>query len=83
MRVLKDTGLSSLEPVDVAGQKVRPRDLTAAPLFPRWTFDEGEANLTVLRVRVVGHEAGRRLDRVLADLVARGVRCRASVAPLA
>jgi saccharopine dehydrogenase-like NADP-dependent oxidoreductase len=140
MRVLKDTGFFSLEPVDVAGQKVRPRDLTAALLFPRWTFDEGEADLTVMRVRVVGHEAGRRvacawdfvdryheasglrsmsrstgyvatsvarlvagggfrrpgvhapetlggepgiLDRVLSDLVARGVRCRASVTPLA
>ena len=140
MRVLKDTGFFSLEPVDVGGQKVRPRDLTAALLFPKWTFDEGEADLTVMRVRVAGHEKGSRvacswdfvdryheasglrsmsrstgyvatsvarlvaagafrrpgvhapetlgrepglLDRVLADLAARGVRCRASVTPLA
>jgi saccharopine dehydrogenase-like NADP-dependent oxidoreductase len=140
MRVLKDTGFFSLEPVDVGGQKVRPRDLTAALLFPKWTFDEGEPDLTVMRVRVVGHEAAGRvacawdfvdryheasglrsmsrstgyvatsvarlvasggfrrpgvhapetlgrepgiLDRVLADLTARGVRCRASVTPLA
>jgi saccharopine dehydrogenase-like NADP-dependent oxidoreductase len=54
MRVLKDTGFFSLEPIDVGEQKVRPRDVTAALLFPRWTFDEGEADLTVMRVRVVG-----------------------------
>ena len=54
MRVLRDTGFFSLEPIDVGGQKVRPRDVTAALLFPRWTFEEGEADLTVMRVRVVG-----------------------------
>ena len=140
MRVLKDTGFFSLEPVDLGGQKVRPRDLTAALLFPKWTFDEGEADLTVMRVRVVGREDGKPaacawdlvdryheatglrsmsrstgyvatsvarvlasggfrrpgvhapealgaepglLDHVLADLTARGVRCRASFTPLA
>jgi lysine 6-dehydrogenase len=58
MRVLKDTGFFSLEPVDVAGQKVRPRDLTAALLFPKWTFAEGEPDITVMRVRVLGTAAG-------------------------
>ena len=61
MRVLKDTGFFSLEPVEVAGQKVRPRDLTAALLFPKWTFDEGEADLTVMRVRVEGTLQGEPL----------------------
>jgi saccharopine dehydrogenase-like NADP-dependent oxidoreductase len=56
MRVLRDTGFFSLQPVDVGGQKVRPRDLTAALLFPRWTFEEGEADLTVMRVRLEGRE---------------------------
>lgn len=138
MRVLKDTGFFSLDPVEVAGQKVRPRDLTAALLFPKWTFAEGEADLTVMRVRVGGIAAGRRvehgwdfvdrfdeasglrsmsratgyvatsvarlladgfrrpgvhppetlgategvLERVLADLTSRGVRCRATVSPV-
>jgi saccharopine dehydrogenase-like NADP-dependent oxidoreductase len=140
MRVLRDTGFFSLQPVDVGGQKVRPRDLTAALLFPRWTFEEGEADLTVMRVRLEGREedgtraahawdfvdrfhegTGLRsmsrstgyvassvarlvtrggfrrpgvhppetlgavpglLDGVLADLVARGVRCRGTVTRL-
>ncbi|HXY40210.1 MAG TPA: saccharopine dehydrogenase C-terminal domain-containing protein [Vicinamibacteria bacterium] len=140
MRVLKATGFFSLEPLEVAGCRVRPRDLTAALLFPRWTFEEGEADLTVMRVRVEGrlgkervaygwdlvdhfHQATglrsmsrttgyvatsvarllaagrfrrpgvhppevlgaeeRVLTHVLADLAARGVRCRATVTPLA
>jgi len=61
MRVLRDTGFFSLEPVDVGGQKVRPRDVTAALLFPRWTFEEGEADLTVMRVRLEGREGGVRV----------------------
>lgn len=61
MRVLRDTGFFSLEPVDVGGQKVRPRDVTAALLFPRWTFEEGEADLTVMRVRLEGREGGTRV----------------------
>jgi lysine 6-dehydrogenase len=135
MRVLKDTGFFSMEPVEVAGQQVRPREVTAALLFPKWTFAEGEADLTVMRVRAEGREGRRRvryswdfvdhfdkttglrsmsrstgftataiarlvldgtfrrpgvhppetlgatpglLDRVLADLRARGIRCEAS-----
>jgi lysine 6-dehydrogenase len=136
MRVLRDTGFFSLDVLEVAGQKVRPRDVTAALLFPKWTFEEGEPDLTVMRVRVEGHQNGARvvhawdfvdrfdegtglrsmsrstgyvatsvarlvargefrspgvhapevlgavpglLDGVLADLTARGVRCRARV----
>jgi lysine 6-dehydrogenase len=139
MRVFRDTGFFSLEPVEVAGRAVRPRDLTAALLFPKWTFEEGEADLTVMRVRVEGGSQGQRvahcwdlvdrfheasglrsmsrstgfvassvarlvasgrfrqpgvhapeavgareglLEHVLADLTARGVRCRGTMTPL-
>jgi lysine 6-dehydrogenase len=58
MRVLRDTGFFSKEPVDVGGLRVRPLDATAAVLFPKWTFGEGEADLTVLRVEVAGRKDG-------------------------
>jgi saccharopine dehydrogenase-like NADP-dependent oxidoreductase len=54
MRVLRETGFFSKDPVDVRGQQVRPLDATAAILFPKWTFEEGEPDLTVLRVVVEG-----------------------------
>lgn len=58
MKVFRETGLFSLEPVAVGGQTVRPRDLTAALLFPKWTYDEGEADLTVMRVLASGQKGG-------------------------
>ena len=74
MRVLRETGFFSKEPVGVpaAGGRasVRPLDVTAAQLFPKWTFDEREADLTVMRVTAVGREGGRRV-RLQWDLLDR------------
>ncbi|MFM8817595.1 MAG: hypothetical protein ACKOHI_06940, partial [Phycisphaerales bacterium] len=39
--------------VDVGGRKVRPIDLTARLLFPHWTYEEGESDITVMTVRAV------------------------------
>jgi lysine 6-dehydrogenase len=61
MRAFRETGFFSKEPVDVGGTLVRPLDATAALLFPKWTFAEGEADLTVMRVSVEGStQAGAR-----------------------
>ncbi len=67
MRVLRDTGYFSKDPIDVGGARVRPLDVTAALLFPKWSFDDGEEDLTVCRVRVEGQKQGRR-TRYLWDL---------------
>jgi saccharopine dehydrogenase-like NADP-dependent oxidoreductase len=60
MRVLRHTGLFSEEPVEVRGSKVRPRDLLATLMFPQWTYQPGEEDLTVMRVIVEGTRNGRR-----------------------
>ena len=52
MRAFRETGFFSKDPVSVGGQLVRPLDATAAVLFPKWTFAEGAADLTVMRVSV-------------------------------
>jgi saccharopine dehydrogenase-like NADP-dependent oxidoreductase len=61
MRVFRETGLFSRDPVDVGGHEVRPLDLTARLLFPKWAFDEGEADITVMRVVVEGKKGGQHL----------------------
>ena len=66
MRVLRDTGLFSKEPVEVrtadGGRvRIRPLDMTSTLLFPKWTFADGEADVTVMRIRAVGTEGGRRV----------------------
>lgn len=58
MRVLRESGFFSSEPIQVSGQEVRPRDVAAALLFPKWSYDEGEADLTVMRVAVEGTRGG-------------------------
>jgi saccharopine dehydrogenase-like NADP-dependent oxidoreductase len=70
MRVLRETGFFSKEPVPVRGLTVRPLDVTAALLFPKWTFGEGEADLTVMRVVVEGLRGKERV-RISADLLDR------------
>jgi lysine 6-dehydrogenase len=63
MRVLRETGFFSKDTLTVGGTAVRPLDVTAALMFPRWTYADGEADLTVMRVEAVGVEArtGRRV----------------------
>jgi lysine 6-dehydrogenase len=59
LRVLRETGFFSYEAVDVKGQKVRPIDLTAKLLFPKWKLKPGEEEFTVMRIRMVGEENGK------------------------
>jgi saccharopine dehydrogenase-like NADP-dependent oxidoreductase len=59
MGAFRETGLFSKEPLRVGEASVRPLDVMAKLLFPKWTFEEGEADLTVLRVVAEGLEDGR------------------------
>lgn len=54
MRAFRETGLFSQEPIDVGGVKVRPLEVTSKLLFPKWTYEEGEQDLTVMRVTATG-----------------------------
>jgi saccharopine dehydrogenase-like NADP-dependent oxidoreductase len=58
MRVLRETGFFGEEPVKVGGVEVRPRELTAKLMFPKWTYGPGEEDLTVMRVIGVGGPGG-------------------------
>jgi saccharopine dehydrogenase-like NADP-dependent oxidoreductase len=55
---LRETGLLSEKPVEVGGALVSPRDLTCQVLFPKWTYEPGEADLTVMRVEGIGDLEG-------------------------
>jgi lysine 6-dehydrogenase len=60
MRMLRDTGFLALEPIEVAGTRIRPYDLTTRLLFDAWRLPEGEADLTVMRVEATGTVGGAR-----------------------
>ncbi len=59
LRVLRDTGFFSYEEVEVKGVKIRPVDLTAKLLFPKWKLKPGEEEFTVMRIRMSGEENGK------------------------
>jgi saccharopine dehydrogenase-like NADP-dependent oxidoreductase len=58
MRVFRETGFFDTTPIEIAGVKVRPIDVTSALLFPKWTYVEGEVDLTIVRARIEGLEDG-------------------------
>lgn len=64
MRVFRESGFFSTTPIAVGDQMVRPLDLTAALLFPKWTFGEGEVDLTFLRVIGEGISKGRHVRMI-------------------
>ncbi len=69
MRAFRETGLFGEKPIDVRGTLIRPRDVLATLMFPKWTYEPGEEDLTVMRVCVQGVKAGasRRLSWDLLD----------------
>ena len=59
LRVLRESGFFSYEEVEVKGMKVRPIDVTAKLLFPKWKLKPGEEEFTVMRIRIEGEENGK------------------------
>jgi len=60
MRMLRETGFFSQEPVMIGDIPVRPMDLTAKLLFPKWKLEEGETDFTVMKVVVEGMLNGKK-----------------------
>jgi saccharopine dehydrogenase-like NADP-dependent oxidoreductase len=61
MRMLREAGFLSDGQVQVASGLVRPRDVTEALLFRAWQFEEGEPDLTVMKMVVEGVKDGKAL----------------------
>ena len=54
MRIFRETGLFSQTPIEVEGGTVRPLDVISKLMFPKWTYDEAEEDLTIMRIIVDG-----------------------------
>ncbi|MFM8348192.1 MAG: saccharopine dehydrogenase family protein [Bacteroidota bacterium] len=62
IRVLRETGFFSADPVEVNGHAVRPIDVTAKLLFPLWKLKPGEEEFTIMRIRIAGTENGKHVQ---------------------
>ncbi|MBS1507928.1 MAG: saccharopine dehydrogenase NADP-binding domain-containing protein [Bacteroidetes bacterium] len=58
LRVLREGGFFSHEEIEVKGMKIKPVDVTAKLLFPKWKLKPGEREFTVMRIRIHGEEKG-------------------------
>jgi lysine 6-dehydrogenase len=58
MRILRDAGFFSTKEIQAASGSVRPLDVTESLLFSAWKFEEGEPDLTVMRIVVEGMQDG-------------------------
>lgn len=61
LRVLRETGFFSYDTIEVKGTKIRPIDVTAKLLFPKWKLKPGEKEFTVMRIRMTGMENGKQV----------------------
>ena len=60
MAVLRDTGFFNKEPILINGVMISPLEFTARLLFPKWKLQEGEEDLTIMRVIAEGLKNGIR-----------------------
>lgn len=60
IKVLRETGFFSKDPIEINGAQVRPLDVTAKLLFPKWRLDPDEPEFTIMRVTIQGIENGQR-----------------------
>lgn len=61
MAVLRETGFFSKEAIEINGTMIRPLDFTAKLMFPKWKMNDGDEDITVMRVIVEGEKSGQKL----------------------
>lgn len=54
MRIMRETGFFNKEAIDVNGTKISPLEFTSKLLFPKWKLEEGEADITIMKIIVAG-----------------------------
>jgi len=59
LKVLRECGYFSYEPVEINGKSIRPIDLTAKLLFPKWQMKQGDEDFTVMRIKITGKEKNK------------------------
>jgi saccharopine dehydrogenase-like NADP-dependent oxidoreductase len=59
LKVLRETGFFSYDEVQVGENRIRPIDLTAELLFPKWKMRPGDADITAMRIIISGKENGQ------------------------
>ena len=62
LKVLRASGFFSYEKVEVNRTMIRPVDMTAKLLFPKWEMKPGDKDFTVMRIIIKGTENGKEVS---------------------
>lgn len=62
LKALRELGYFSYDEIEVDGKMIKPIDLTAKLLFPKWKLDSGEVEFTIMRVNVSGIDGGKSVN---------------------
>ena len=54
LKVLRSSGFFSYKEIEVNGNKIRPIDMTAKLLFPKWKMENGDKDFTIMRIIIKG-----------------------------
>tara|TARA_B100000965_G_C19534740_1_gene732799 strand:- start:136 stop:1239 length:1104 start_codon:yes stop_codon:yes gene_type:complete len=58
LKVLRSSNFFSYKEIEVNGTMIRPIDVTAKLLFPKWEMKPGDKDFTVMRIIIKGTEEG-------------------------
>ena len=61
LKVLRASGFFSYDEVEINGTMIRPVDMTAKLLFPKWEMKEGDRDFTVMRIVIDGLENNKKV----------------------
>ncbi len=62
IKVLRETGFFSYDEISLGDKKIRPIDFTSKLLFPKWKLQEGEGDLTVMKIIIQGKENSEKVE---------------------
>jgi len=68
IRVLKESGFFSNDKITVNGTAIRPLDFTSKVLFNEWKLQEGEEELTVMRITIRGKNRKGQNEEIIYNL---------------
>ena len=68
IKALRESGFFNTEKIEVNGNPVSPLDFTSKILFNEWKLEEGEEEITVMRVTIKGKNAEGKSTKVVYNL---------------
>lgn len=62
MKILRETGFFNKEKIEMNGVQISPIEFTSKLLFPKWKLEEGEEDITIMKIIVKGTKNAQNLS---------------------